>query len=70
MYCTCSVITCAGFNVTGRLPPTRLKPAPEIEAEFTVTGELPDDVSVNDCVVAVFTVVLPKLRFAALTVNW
>ena len=27
------------------------------------------DVSVSDCVVAVFTVTLPKFRFAALTVN-
>jgi hypothetical protein len=27
------------------------------------------DVSVNDCVVAVFTVTLPKLKVPALTVN-
>jgi hypothetical protein len=38
-------------------------------AEFTVTGDVPDDVSVNDCVVAVFTVTLPKLTLAELTVN-
>jgi hypothetical protein len=47
-----------------------VKPAPVITAEFTVTGEVPVDVNVNDCVVAVFTVTLPKLRVAALTVNW
>jgi hypothetical protein len=47
-----------------------VKPAPVITAEFTVTGEVPVDVSVNDCVVAVFTVTLPKLRVAALTVSW
>ena len=46
-----------------------VKPAPVMVAEFTVTGEVPVDVSVSDCVVAVFTVTLPKLRFAELTVN-
>jgi hypothetical protein len=40
-----------------------------IVAAFTVTGEVPVDVNVNDCVVAVFTVTLPKLKLAALTVN-
>jgi hypothetical protein len=40
-----------------------------IAAEFTVTGEVPVDVSVKVCVVAVFTVTLPKLRLPALTVN-
>jgi hypothetical protein len=67
--CTCRVIDWVGFNVTGRLGPTIVKPAPVIAAEFTVTGDVPVDVSVNDCVVAVFTVTLPKLRLAALTVN-
>jgi hypothetical protein len=38
-------------------------------AEFTVTGDVPVDVRVNECVVAVFTVTLPKLRLAALTAN-
>ena len=40
-----------------------------IAAELTVTGEVPVDVSVSDCVVAVFTVTLPKLKLAELTVN-
>jgi hypothetical protein len=40
-----------------------------IVAELTVTGAVPVEVSVNDCVVDVFTVTLPKLRLAALTVN-
>src|SRR5258708_7889168 len=43
--------------------------APEMAAEFTVTGDVPVDVSVSDCVVAVFTVTLPKLRLAALIVS-
>jgi hypothetical protein len=67
--CTCNVIDCVGFNVAGKLPPTIVKPAPLIVAELTVTGEVPVDVNVNDCVVAVFSVTLPKLRLAALTVN-
>jgi hypothetical protein len=64
-----SVTDCVGFKVTGKLPPTIVKPAPEIAAELTVTGEVPVDVSVNDCVVDVLTVTLPKLRLAALVVN-
>src|SRR5271170_8500073 len=67
--CSCSVRVCVGFSVTGKLPPTIVKPAPVIAAELTVTGVVPDDVSVNDCVVAVFTVTLPKLRVVALTVS-
>jgi hypothetical protein len=46
-----------------------VKPAPVMVAELTVTGAVPVDVSVNDCVVAVFTVTLPKLKVAALIVN-
>jgi hypothetical protein len=40
-----------------------------IAAEFTVTGEVPVDVSVNVCVDPVFTATLPKLRVVALTLN-
>jgi hypothetical protein len=45
------------------------KPAPEIEAELTVTGEVPVDVSTKGNVLVVFTVTLPKARLAELTVN-
>ena len=45
------------------------KPAPMIAAEFTVTGAVPVDVNVSDCVVAEFTVTFPKLKVAALTAN-
>jgi hypothetical protein len=67
--CTCSVTACVGFSVTGKLPPTTAKPAPVIAAELTVTGDVPVDVSVNDCVVGVFTGKLPKFKLAVLTVN-
>jgi hypothetical protein len=46
-----------------------VKSAPVIETEFTVTGEAPFDVSVNDCVAAVFTATLPKLKLVVLTVS-
>ena len=40
-----------------------------MEAELTVTGDVPVEVRVNDWTVGVFTVTLPKLRVAALTDN-
>jgi hypothetical protein len=58
-----------GFNVTGKLPPTREKPVPETDPDFTVTADVPDDVSVNDCFAVEFTVTLPKLNVVALNVN-
>ena len=69
LNCTCRVIDCVGFNVAGKLPPMIAKPAPLIAIESTVTGAVPVDVSVNDCVVAASIVIFPKLRLAALTVN-
>ncbi len=67
--CTCRATVCVGFSVTGKLPPTVVKPEPEIVAEFTVTGVVPVDFSVSVRVVAVFTAILPKLRLVAFTVN-
>lgn len=67
--CTCNVSDCVGFNVTGKPPPTIANPAPTIAAELTVTGAVPVEVNVNDCVVAVFTVTLPKLKLVALTAS-
>jgi hypothetical protein len=67
--CTCNAIDCVGFNVTGRLPLTIVKPAPVTVAEFTVTGDVPVEDNVNDFVVPVFTVTLPKPKLVALTVN-
>ena len=46
-----------------------VKPVPVVEAELTVTGEVPVDVNVIDCVVEELTGTLPKLRLVALTVN-
>jgi hypothetical protein len=47
-----------------------LKAGPEMEAEFTVTGDVPEEVRVNDCADEEFTVTLPKLRAEALSVNF
>ena len=55
--------------MTGKLPPTRVKPEPEIAAEFTVTDDAPVDVSVTDCVVEEFTATLPKLSVVEFTVS-
>ena len=67
--CTCSVVDSVGFSVTGKAPSTIVKSAPVIVAKLTTTGDVPVDVSVNDCIVGVFTVTLPKLRLAELIVN-
>jgi hypothetical protein len=67
--CTCRVTDWLGLSVTGKLPATRVKAAPAIEAEFTVTAELPDEVSVTEAAAAEFTVTLPNLRVEALNVN-
>ena len=51
----------------GKLPATMVKPVPVMEAELTVTGEVPVEVRVIAWVVGEFTVTLPKLRLAVLT---
>ncbi len=67
--CTCNVNAWVGFKVTGRLPPTTVNSVIVIPAEFTVIRDVPLFGRVNDCVAAVFTVTLPKLRLVALSVN-
>ena len=69
LNCTCNVTVWPGFSVTGSVLPAIVKPAPVMVAELTVTGDVPVDVNVNDWVVDVFTVTLPKLRLAVLTAN-
>jgi len=45
------------------------KPALEIETEFTVTANVPDDVSVTDFVAEEFTAAQPKLKVVELIAN-
>jgi hypothetical protein len=69
LNCTCTVDDWVGASVTGRPPPVRVKPGPEMEAAFTMTATVPVEVNVSDCAVEVFTVTLPKLRLPTLTVS-
>ena len=46
-----------------------LKPVPLIEAEFTVTAEVPVEVRVTEPVAAVLVATLPKARVVALTLS-
>ena len=65
----CSAILWVGFRVTGRLSLTMVNPGPVIADALTFTGEPPVELSVIDCVVAVFTVTVPKLRLDGLIVS-
>ena len=64
---TCSVSTCSGPSVIGKLAPEKLKPAPETLPELIVTGPVPMDTSSSDCVDEDPTVTLPKLRLPTLS---
>ena len=44
---TCSVSDWFGFNVAGKLPPTKAKPVPLIVAELIVTGAVPVELRVS-----------------------
>lgn len=48
LNCTVRTVDCPGLNVTGKAPPETENPAPEIEAELTVTPIVPLEVSVTD----------------------
>ncbi len=67
--CTFSVTDWLGFNVTGNVAPDIVKPVPVSAAELIVTGAVPVEVNVTGWVDAVFTVTLPNVRLAALTVS-
>jgi hypothetical protein len=69
LNCTVRLNVCLGLSVTGKLDPETVKPVPLMAAELIVTGAVPLDVSVTDCVEEVPTVTLPKLKLARLTVK-
>jgi hypothetical protein len=66
---TCKVADCPGFSVAGNVAPDIEKSVPVSVAEFTVSGAVPDDVSVTVSVVDVLTVTSPKLRLVVLTLT-
>lgn len=69
LNCTFKVAVWPGFRVAGKVIPDTEKPLPVAAAELTVTGAVPEDFSVIDCVAGEFTITLPKAMVAALRVN-
>ena len=66
---TASVTVWPGFSVSGKVAPESVKPAPVSAAVLIVTGAVPVEVKVTDCVDVEFTVTSPKVKLAALMVN-
>ena len=58
-----------GFRFVGKVPPESAKPVPAMAAELTVTGSVPEDVSVTVCVAVVFKVTLPNAMLEELTLS-
>ena len=67
--CTVSVVTWPGFKVAGKVAPDREKPAPVSEAELMVTGAVPVELRVTDCVAAVLTCTFPKATLEVLRLS-
>jgi hypothetical protein len=65
--CTVSVAVWFGFSVTGNVAPDTLKPVPLTVIELIVSAAVPLEVSVSDCVVAVFRFRFPNDRLVALS---
>ena len=60
---------CPGFRVVGKLIAGVEKPLPVTEIEFTVTADVPLDVSVTVCVVELFTTTLPNETLLVFTLS-
>jgi hypothetical protein len=67
--CTFNVNDLPGFNRSGNLPPDNVKPVPLNVAELIVTGAVPVEANVTDCVDANPTVRLPNARLPVLTLS-
>ena len=66
---TVRVALCPTFSVNGKLTPDRVKPVPLTDAALTVTGAVPDEVSVTDRDKSDDTLIEPKLRLVELRVS-
>ncbi|MFZ0745992.1 MAG: hypothetical protein WAM85_16395 [Terracidiphilus sp.] len=64
--CTFSVAAWFGLKVTGKVAPDIVKPVPVSAAALIVTGALPVEVKVTDCVDGVFSATFPKANVAVL----
>ena len=69
LNCTVSVTDCFGFSVTGKLAPETVNPVPDTVAALIVSGPVPLEVRVTDCVEEESTVTLPKLKLEEPSVN-
>jgi hypothetical protein len=58
-----------GFTVTGKLIPETVKPAPATVAALTVTAEVPAEVRITVCVVAVLRLTVPNDMLDKLTLS-
>jgi hypothetical protein len=58
--CTSSADVCPGFRVIGNFAPGRVNPAPVTEPVLMVTGAVPVDDIVTDCVAGVLRLTEPK----------
>ena len=67
---TLAVAVCPGFRVRGKLIGDSEKPLPVTVMDFTVTAEVPLEVSVRICVTGVFSTTLPNEILVALTVSF
>jgi len=67
--CTVSIAALPGDNVTGKALPDIVKPVPVSVAELMVTGTVPVEVRVRDCVAGVLSPTLPNATLVALTLN-
>ena len=67
--CTVSVAVEFGLRVSGKVAPETVKPDPATASSLMITATVPVDDKVSVCVVAVFTLMLPKLMLAALTLS-
>jgi hypothetical protein len=67
--CTLTLAVWPGFNVSGKLAPEVVYPAPEIVAALTVTGVVPADDKVTVCDAVAFTSTLPKFMLFVLIVR-
>jgi len=65
--CRVRVEACPGLSVTGNETPEALNPVPVSVAAVTVTGALPLDEMLTDCVAGVLRSTLPKATLVALS---
>ncbi len=64
-----STAVCPGFNVIGALIPDTENPGPEAVALLRISSAVPDDVTVTDLLVAVFSKSVPNATLVALRLS-